>query len=241
MRVENLINNSNTNEHLPQTGNATAKYVSKVVTLDDGLDAEDLKVFLTATKPGAAEIEVYGRVSHELESDPFIDRHWTKLTQVGTAQQTAAEVDEFLEFEYELPATPPSTALVGKGLADAANNLIATTDTQASALEVGDLVKIVNTSASIDYQIETVTAVNSTVITVGNDISFDNTQADLFKIDTPQTAFKDPQNSKIATYYNSAQNKFDTYKQFQLKIVMLSNNAARVPRIQNFRAIATSI
>ena len=241
LRVENLINNSNTNEHLPQTGNATAKYVSKVVTLDDGLDAEDLKVFLTATKPGAAEIEVYGRVSHELESDPFIDRHWTKLTQVGTAQQTAAEVDEFLEFEYELPATPPSTALVGKGLADAANNLIATTDTQASALEVGDLVKIVNTSASIDYQIETVTAVNSTVITVGNDISFDNTQADLFKIDTPQTAFKDPQNSKIATYYNSAQNKFDTYKQFQLKIVMLSNNAARVPRIQNFRAIATSI
>ena len=160
---------------------------------------------------------------------------------MGTAQQTAAEVDEFLEFEYELPATPPSTALVGKGLADAANNLIATTDTQASALEVGDLVKIVNTSASIDYQIETVTAVNSTVITVGNDISFDNTQADLFKIDTPQTAFKDPQNSKIATYYNSAQNKFDTYKQFQLKIVMLSNNAARVPRIQNFRAIATSI
>ena len=42
LRIENLINNSNTNEHLPQTGNATAKYVSKVVTLDDGLDAEAL-------------------------------------------------------------------------------------------------------------------------------------------------------------------------------------------------------
>ena len=241
LRVENLVNNSNTNEHLPQTGNATAKYVSKVVTLEDGLDAEDLKVFLTATKPGTAEIEVYARVAHELESDAFIDRHWTRLTQVGTAQQSAAEVDEFLEFEYELPATPPSTALDGKGLADAANNLIATTDDQSTALSVGDLLKIVNTSASIDYQIETVTAVNSTVITVGNDISFDNTQADMFKIDTPQTAFKDPQNSKIATYYNSAQNKFDTYKQFQLKLVMLSTNAARVPRIQNFRAIATSI
>ena len=45
---------------------------------EDGLDAEDLKVFLTATKPGTAEIEVYARVAHELESDPFIDRHWTR-------------------------------------------------------------------------------------------------------------------------------------------------------------------
>ena len=30
-----------------------------------------------------------------------------------------------------------------------------------------------------------------------NDISFDNTQADMFKIDTPQTAFKDPQTLKL--------------------------------------------
>ena len=66
-------------------------------------------------------------------------------------------------------------------------SLIATTDDQSTALSTGDLVKVVNTSASIDYQIETVTAVNSTVITVGNDISFDNTQADLFKIDTHET------------------------------------------------------
>ncbi len=242
LRVNNIINNSNTNEHLPQQGNATAKYVSKVVTLDDGLDAEDLKVFVTATKPGASEIEVYAKISHELESDAFIERHWTRLSQIGSNPQTNSEVeDDFFEYEYEMPKTPPSTALVGKGLADASNNLIATTDTQASALAVGDLLKVVNTSASIDYQIETVTAVNSTVITVGNDISFDNTQADLFKIDTPQTAFKDPQNESIATYYNSGQNKFDTFKQFQLKIVMLSDNAARIPRLNDYRALALSI
>ena len=242
LRYENIINNSNTNEHLPQQGNASAKYVSRVVTLDNGLDAEDLKVYVTATQPATAQIEVYAKLAHELESDAFIDRHWTRLTKVGTDVQTSAEIDEdYFEFEFTLPNTPPATALVGKGLADAANNLIATTDTQASALAAGDLVKIVNTSASIDYQIETVTAVNSTIITVGNDVSFDNTQADMFKITTPQTAFKDPQNSTIATYYNSGQNKFDTYKAFQIKIVMLSDNAARVPKLKDFRALALSV
>jgi hypothetical protein len=119
--------------------------------------------------------------------------------------------------------------------------LIATTDDQSSAVAVGDLLKIVNTSGSIDYQIETILAVNSTVITVGNDISFDNTQADILKVDTPQTAFKDPQNEFIATYYNSGQNKFDTFKNFQIKIVMLSNNAALAPRVRDFRALALSI
>jgi len=242
LRYENIINNSNTDEYLPQQGNSTAKYVSRVVTLDDGLDAEDLKVYVTATQPATSQVEVYAKLAHELESDAFIDRHWTRLSKVGTDVQTNAELeDDFFEFEYTLPNTPPTTALVGKGLADVANSLIATTDTQASALAAGDLVKIVNTSASTDYQIETVTAVNSTIITVGNDISFDNTQADMFKIDTPQTAFKDPQNSTIATYYNSGQNKFDTYKAFQIKIVMLSDNAARVPKLQDFRALALSI
>jgi hypothetical protein len=242
LRYENIINNSNTNEHLPQQGNSTAKYVSRVVTLEDGLDAEDLKVYVTATQPATSQVEVYAKLAHELESDAFIDRHWTRLSKVGTDVQTNAELeDDFFEFEYTLPNTPPATALVGKGLADVANNLIATTDTQASALAAGDLVKIVNTSASTDYQIETVTAVNSTIITVGNDISFDNTQADMFKIDTPQTAFKDPQNSTIVTYYNSAQNKFNTYKAFQIKIVMLSDNAARVPKLQDFRALALSV
>jgi hypothetical protein len=242
LRYENIINNSNTSEHLPQQGNSTAKYVSRVVTLDDGLDAEDLKVYVTATQPATAQVEVYAKLAHELESDAFIDRHWTRLSKVGTDVQTNAELeDDFFEFEYTLPNTPPTTALVGKGLADLANNLIATTDTQASALAVGDLVKIVNTSASTDYQIETVTAVNSTIITVGNDISFDNTQADMFRITTPQTAFKDPQNSTIVTYYNSAQNKFNTYKAFQIKIVMLSDNAARVPKLQDFRALALSV
>ena len=242
LRVENIINGSNTNEHLPLTGSATAKYLSKSVTLDEGLDAEDLRVFITATKPGSSDVEIYARVSNELEVDDFEDRHWTRLQLEGFNKQSApGSIDDFAEYEYRIPDSPPATLLVGKALADNANALIATTDDQSSAVAVGDLLKIVNTSGSIDYQIETILAVNSTVITVGNDISFDNTQADILKVDTPQTAFKDPQNEFIATYYNSGQNKFDTFKNFQIKIVMLSNNAALAPRVRDFRALALSI
>ena len=210
--------------------------------MDEGLDAEDLRVFVTATKPGSADVEIYARISNELEVDDFEDRHWTRLQLEGFNKQSApGSIDDFAEYEYRIPDTPPSTLLVGKGLADNANALIATTDDQSSALSAGDLIKIVNTDASIDYQIETVTAVNSTVVTVGNAISFDNTQADILKVDTPQTAFKDPQNEFIATYYNSSQNKFDTFKNFQIKIVLKSGNAALAPRVRDFRALALSI
>ena len=98
----------------------------KSVTLDEGLDAEDLRVFITATKPGSSDVEVYARVSNELEVDDFEDRHWTRLQLEGFNKQSApGSIDDFAEYEYRIPDTPPSTLLVGKGLADNANALIA--------------------------------------------------------------------------------------------------------------------
>ena len=57
----------------------------------------------------------------------------------------------------------------------------------------------------------------------------------------PQVAFKDPQNEFITTYFDSEQRRFETYKVFQIKIVMLSDDATRVPRIKDLRAVAMSV
>jgi hypothetical protein len=56
---ENIINNVTTNEHLGrEDAGSTAAYISRMVTLDDNLDAEDLRVYLTAFKPSC-----YNRLS----------------------------------------------------------------------------------------------------------------------------------------------------------------------------------
>jgi hypothetical protein len=82
---ENQINNDTTNEHITGQGNALASYVSKAVTLDDGLDAEDLRVYLTAYKPGRdnCQIKVFGKILSEEDTDTFYDRHWTELELIG--------------------------------------------------------------------------------------------------------------------------------------------------------------
>jgi len=82
---ENQINNDATNQHITGQGNATCSYVSKTVTLDDGLDAEDLRVYVTAFKPGKdnCNIKVYGKILNEEDNNTFYDRHWTELDLIG--------------------------------------------------------------------------------------------------------------------------------------------------------------
>jgi hypothetical protein len=48
-------------------------------------------------------------------------------------------------------------------------------------------------------------------------------------------------NDGILEYQNSTGARFIGYKQFAIKIVLLSNNAVQVPRLQDVRAIALQI
>jgi len=244
VRYHNIINNDSTNEYLPGQGSADAKYVSKVVTLDSELDAEDMRLYVTSTKPPGSQLEVFIKGSNALESDSFIDRQWTKLELQGDDSFTNPynRVD-YREYEYRIPQTPPTSSLDGYATVTSGSATVTSTvdhDT-AGDLAVGDLLKVVNTSRLSDYQIEAITSISGTTITLGNSLSFTNSQCSLEKVTQKQTLFKDPQNDYIATYYNSDTIKFDTFKYYQVKIVMLATDKALVPRVDNYRAIALSI
>ena len=246
IRLENLINNDTTNEYLPGQGNALAKYISKVVTLDAGLDAEDIKVFVTSTRPQGSDVQIWTRVLNEYDPDPFADKHWTQLTRVGDDQFTSPDgLNDFIEMEFTFPKAPSSTKVAATGaIVNQPNNLILTNGTNTTSLvSVNDLLKIVNTNADTAYALELVTAVNSTVITLANQVTFNKNEADIFKVDTAakQSAFLDPGNEGIVTYFNEDNIRFNQYRAFQIKIVMLSPDVSRVPRIKNYRAIAVTV
>lgn len=80
-------------------GPAAARYVSKTITLLDGFDAGDLRVFLTAVKPPGANVNVYYKVRNALDPEPIEDRNWVRMTQ-KTSQFSFSVNRNPVEYEY---------------------------------------------------------------------------------------------------------------------------------------------
>ncbi len=106
--VDNKINNDSTNETLANHGNAIARYTTRVATLEEGQDAEDIQVILTAHKPYQTDVKVYARLLHGEDADLFTNRVWIEMPKtVPTANLFSSEENDldFKELRFELPAS----------------------------------------------------------------------------------------------------------------------------------------
>jgi len=104
--IENKINNLITGEaDVSSGGNALARYITRRVTLSDGFDATDLKVFLTANKQAGTNIYCYYKVLSQYDGDPFEDKNWTLMGQTSQINTVAGDNEEVIEYEYD-----PTTA-----------------------------------------------------------------------------------------------------------------------------------
>jgi hypothetical protein len=111
--IENLINNLTTNETGTGIGDAKARYVTRTVTLDDGQDAEDMKVFIGAYKPSTATIKAYVKLLHNEDNEEIDDKSYLELTQVtsSTLFSDSENDQDFNEYEF----TIPTASLTGGG------------------------------------------------------------------------------------------------------------------------------
>ena len=107
---EYIINNVSTNEDT-SIGSASSKYITKTITLADSLDAEDLKVFLTAYRPPGTTIEVYARMLSESDSDPLDQKPWTELT--GAASNPVSQNTNRFDFKEHTFNLPTSVGVTG--------------------------------------------------------------------------------------------------------------------------------
>ena len=239
------INNSSANEHLSQ-GNATSKYISKRVVLADGQDAEDLRVYLSAYKPANTDILVYGKFHNNADPDPFDDKNWTKLELVTDAAVLSNPYnrDDIVELEYKVPYYQTGTIVAGLYTTQNGNNVVlgigATVNTEIS---VNDLVKIYQPNFPNNHIISIVTAANTSSITIGDIVSnasMVSTGLLIDKISEKNSGFVNIQNNNIVRYYNTSYSAFDGYKNFAVKIVLLSTTDYRVPHVNDLRAIAVS-
>ena len=87
----------------PSGGPILAKYISRDVTLAEGFDAGDLRVFLTAYKPSGTDIKVYYKVKAADDPDAFEDKGYTLMNQKTLSTQYSAvnDFNDSIEYEFE--------------------------------------------------------------------------------------------------------------------------------------------
>lgn len=103
--LENVINNNSTDEH-KEVGSSLVRYISTPVILDDGQEAEDLIVYLTAYKPQGTDIKVYARILNPEDAENFEDKDYSPLRQVTASNTYSDSVDttDTKEFEFTFSA-----------------------------------------------------------------------------------------------------------------------------------------
>lgn len=85
-------------------GNAKTRYISRRVTLEDGFDAQDLKVFLNAYKPKDTDIKVYFRVHNAEDPENFEDKPYVLFTQETDANLISANENDIKEYVFRTSA-----------------------------------------------------------------------------------------------------------------------------------------
>jgi len=252
-------------EKAPGSGTAKARYISKKVVLADTQDAEDLKVYVAAYKPAGTDIYVFAKFWNGYDPESFDIKQWTQLTTDNTLVSSKANVDDFIEYEYNLPTGGPvSFNITANTLGvKATSNTIVVNNIANNIFKVGDKVyyEVPDGLTEIDSTDNKLAAnayyyvsfANNTAIALsttlgGANIDITDTRTDdpgevhILRNDSIRdyTAFLNSDNNNTIRYYNRDGSTFDTYKAYSVKIVLLSNNSSIIPRLQDFRAIAVS-
>lgn len=240
------INNDYTSENT-RYGNAETKYVSKRLELAEGLDAEDVKVYLKAFRPTGTEIKVYVKVLNSADNEPFNEKDWSELQMTTSAALYSSSLDEndLKEYEYTFKKSPSSTILVGRVESNSSGGNVTITGTGTSFntdLTTNDIVKIVYTNSLTDYDIIPVSTIGgATTLTLASTPSTSSFSATIEKVTNKKEAFKYNKNSNVVRYFDASRGAHDTYKFMAVKIVLLSAYKYIAPQVDDIRVIAISV
>ena len=81
-------------------GNADARYITRKITLADGFDSGDLRVYLTAYKPAGSSIFVYYKLLSQSDPEEFDDKNYQLMTQLDNANFISTNTTDFRELSF---------------------------------------------------------------------------------------------------------------------------------------------
>lgn len=87
-------------ENQSSGGIAEYRYLIKPVTLADGFDSGDLRVYVTAYKPSGSNIYVYYKMLSSADPGQWNDKKWQLMTQLGSSTFTSTNKNDFKEIVF---------------------------------------------------------------------------------------------------------------------------------------------
>jgi len=81
-------------------GNGSVRYITRRVTLADGFDSGDLRVYLTAYKPTGADILVYYKILSTSDADTFDNKNYQLMTQLSNSNFVSVNEEDYREIAY---------------------------------------------------------------------------------------------------------------------------------------------
>jgi hypothetical protein len=231
--IKNEINNTITGEDGRVGGSAASRYISRRVVLEEGMDAEDLQVYLEAAIPNTGSISVYGKFQNAADPGNFQeDLNWTLLT----ANKAPSEQTEgFAEYSYSIPARGSNAA----GL-NASSDVFEYVLSSVISATVG--------TAGSGYSTATATisggggfgATAKCEISSGTIGSVIITNPGRGYTSAPTVTITGDGSSAAVT--STIGNVTHTgYKTFAVKVVPLSTDTTKVPKFKDLRAIALQV
>jgi hypothetical protein len=87
-------------ENQKSGGNSLVRYLTRRVTLADGFDSGDLRVYTTAYKPAGSNILVYFKILSKSDSDTFDNKNWQLMTELGNSNFTSTNKKDYRELTF---------------------------------------------------------------------------------------------------------------------------------------------
>jgi hypothetical protein len=241
------INNNNEDENT-NSGKASARHITKKLSFDQGLYAEDLVVYATVFQPAGTKVEAYAKLYNANDPDSFDNKEWTQmaLNNGNSTIVSTTSSNNYIELTWGIPNTPPSQYQAnGTVTVSTGNSTIVGFGTEFDQdFANGNVVKIYQPLFQNNFQVAVITSIaNATQITINSattNTSILGSGMYIDKIANPYVGFLNPQNNNIVRYYNKNVVQYDSYDSVQVKFVLLSTSDTIVPRIHNIRVVGVS-
>jgi len=203
-----------------------SRYITKVITLNDGFEASDLVVYLNVNRPPGTTIKVYCKLLNENDTDAFDDKFYTAMSLDGV-ETFSLNSTEYKEEKYIIPAsikTGGSTLLSGNvAISNVSTTVTGTSTRFIQDLKIGDTIAV----GSGRTQKVVTTIANNTSLTVDSVYSTVTTSQDIFRV-----------LNNAVTYTTPDARIFQGFKYFAIKIVFLSSSPSYSTKVKNLRGIA---
>ena len=203
-----------------------SRYITKVVTLNDGFEASDLVTYLKINRPPGTSVKVYCKLLNENDTDAFDDKFYTPMNLVGTETFTLNQ-NEYKEEKFVVPSTVKtggSELLAGTvAISNTSTTVTGTSTRFIEDLKIGDTIAV--GTARTERVVATIA--NNTSLTVESAFSTVASGQDVFRVLNNTVAYTTPDGRT-----------FQGYKYFAIKIVFLSSNPSYAPKVKDLRGIA---